>query len=265
MNLKNRFFAFGCSYTLWDLNPTWADFIGINFEEYYNLGKPGACNTYIMNQVIETDEKLQFNQETDVVIIALTGFGRFSYLQKITKPVSLGYEWITSGDILFKNPDHPEKTKLIANEIYNYTWAAYNSWIAIKVIKSILNSKNIEHKIIMAINNSHYLTDTDVLDLNNGIDRFDDITSKIKNIYDTLDIVETIDEAKLNYNLPRQLSNDVHPNKEVHFEYMSKHFPEFVTEKSKNLLNIDVSTHKWYSQTHPSDYRFDKLNFLSYI
>jgi hypothetical protein len=33
----------------------------------------------------------------------------------------------------------------------------------------------------------------------------------------------------------------------------------------KRRLNIDVSTHKWYSQTHPSNYRFDKLNFLSYI
>ena len=39
MNIKKRFFAFGCSYTHWNLNPTWADFIGINFEEYYNLEK----------------------------------------------------------------------------------------------------------------------------------------------------------------------------------------------------------------------------------
>ena len=245
MNIKKRFFAFGCSYTHWNLNPTWADFIGINFEEYYNLGRPGACNTYITNQLIETDEKLQFNQETDVVIVALTGFGRFSYLEKTSKITTSGYEWITTGDILFKNPDHPEKTKLIANEIYNYTWAAYNSWIAIKTIKTILSSKNIEHKIIMAINNSHYLTDADVLDLNEGIDKFNDIISKIKNIYDTLDITETIDEVKFNYNLPHNLPNDTHPNKEIHFEYISKYFPEFVTEKSKNLLNIDVSTLNW--------------------
>jgi hypothetical protein len=246
MNIKKRFFAFGCSYTYWNLNPTWADFIGINFEEYYNLGRPGACNTYIMNQFIETDKKMQFNQETDVVIIALTGFGRFSYLQKTSKDVQLGYEWITNGDILFKNPDHPEKAKLIANEIYNYTWAAYNSWIAISAIKSILSLKNIEHKIIMAIDNSHYLTDTDVLDLNNGIYKFNDIVCKIENIYDTLDITETIDAVKLNYNLLRNISNIDHPNKEIHFQYMSKHFPEFVTEKSKNLLNIDVSTLNWY-------------------
>lgn len=246
MNTKKRFFAFGCSYTKWDLNPTWADFIGINFEEYYNLGKPGACNTYIMNQLIEANEKMQFNKETDIVIVALSGFGRFSYLQAPPKNKPFGYDWVTNGDILFKNPGHSEKTKLIANEIYNYTWAAYNSWIAIKVIKSILTSKNIEHKIIMSIDNSHYLTDADVLDLNRGINTSDDITSKIKNIYDTLDITETIDEVKSNYDLLNKLTGDTgHPNKEVHFEYISKHFPEFIREKSKNLLNIDVSTLNW--------------------
>jgi hypothetical protein len=237
MNIKNRFFAFGCSYTHWNLNPTWADFVGINFEEYYNLGRPGACNTYIMNQLIETNEKMQFNQETDIVIVALSGFGRFSYLQE---NIPHGYGWVTSGDILFKNPGHPEKTKLIANEIYNFTWGAYNSWIAIKVIKSILTSKNIEHKIIMAIDNSHYLTDTDVLNLD------ETIIYKVKNIYDTLDITETIDEVKQNYNLLNNINNDDHPNKEIHFEYISKHFSEFVTEKSKNLLNIDVSTLNWH-------------------
>ena len=246
MNLKKRFFAFGCSYTHWSANPTWADFIGINFEEYYNLGKAGACNTYIMNQLIETNEKIQFNQETDVVIVALSGFGRFSYLQAPQKNIKDGYDWITSGDILFKNPGHNQTAKLLANEIYNYTWAAYNSWIAIKVIKSIFTSKNIEHKIIMAVNNSHYLTDSDILGLNRGINTSDDIISKIKNIYDTLDITETIDEFRLDYITMNGDNTNEHPNKEIHFQYISKYFPEFVTEKSKNLLNIDISTHNWY-------------------
>ena len=241
MNLKKRFFAFGCSYTYWNLNPTWADFIGINFEEYYNLGKPGACNTYIMNQLIEINEKMQFNQETDVVIVALSGFGRFSYLQAPPKNAPFGYDWITNGDILFKNPGHNQTVKLLANEIYNFSWAAYNSWIAIKVIKSILTSKNIEHKIIMAIDNSHYLTDSDVLDLNRGINTSDDIICKIKNIYDTLDITETIDEFRLDYMIMNGGHTNEHPNKEIHFQYISKYFPEFVTEKSKNLSNIDTT------------------------
>ena len=48
---KSRFFAFGCSYTNWIHNPTWADFIGINYNKYYNFGRPGASNTYIMQKI----------------------------------------------------------------------------------------------------------------------------------------------------------------------------------------------------------------------
>ena len=61
-----------------------------------------------------------------------------------------------------------------------------------------------------------------------------------------MDITEPIDEVKSNYDLLNKLTGDTgHPNKEVHFEYISKHFPEFIREKSKNLLNIDVSTLNW--------------------
>ena len=44
--MHSRMFAFGCSYT----NNKWlslADLIGVNFEKYYNLGKPGCCNMFI--------------------------------------------------------------------------------------------------------------------------------------------------------------------------------------------------------------------------
>jgi hypothetical protein len=48
-----RFFVFGCSFTKhhW---PTWADFIAVNYDEYYNFAQ-GGCNTFIMNRMIEID------------------------------------------------------------------------------------------------------------------------------------------------------------------------------------------------------------------
>jgi hypothetical protein len=36
----SRFFAFGCSYTRYAY-ATWADYIGVNFDEYYNYGCGG--------------------------------------------------------------------------------------------------------------------------------------------------------------------------------------------------------------------------------
>ena len=61
-----RFFAFGCSYTSYSY-ATWADLIGIHFKEYYNYGRAGCSNAYIMNRVVEANEMYQFNPETDYV------------------------------------------------------------------------------------------------------------------------------------------------------------------------------------------------------
>ena len=78
LNRFKRFFAFGCSFTKYKW-PTWADILGTKFEEYYNFGRGGACNTYIMNKFIEADTKYKFNWETDYIVIMFTNFNRFSY------------------------------------------------------------------------------------------------------------------------------------------------------------------------------------------
>ena len=234
--MNKRFFAFGCSYTNWSPYPTWADFIGINFEEYYNYGKPGACNTYIANSFIEANNEYQFNNETDTIFIAMSGFGRFSYIGKIQKTESDTklYQWETNGDTLFTNNEgHPEISKLIGNKIFNYSWAAYNSWISFITMKTILAEKKINHKIIMSINNKHYITDFDLLDIS------DDMVKKIKHLYSKLDIDESIDEF-LKVNFPNH-SGGIHPTKEIYYEYVLKYFPEYITEKSKSLICVDTS------------------------
>jgi hypothetical protein len=39
---KKRFFSFGCSFTKSWENPTWADYVGIEFDNFYNLAMPGS-------------------------------------------------------------------------------------------------------------------------------------------------------------------------------------------------------------------------------
>jgi hypothetical protein len=232
--MNKRFFAFGCSYTNWP-HPTWADFIGINFEEYYNYGKAGACNTYIANSFIEANEEHKFNKETDTIFIAMSGFGRFSYMDFIkgTELDTRIYDWKTNGDTLFtKCEGHPEISKLIGNKIFNYNWAAYNSWISFITMKNILVEKKINHKIIMSINNKHYVTDFDLLDIS------DDMVKKIKYLYSKLDIDESIDEF-INANFPN-INGGNHPTKEIYYEYVLKYFPEYITEKSKSLLSVNT-------------------------
>ena len=89
--MKTRFFAFGCSLTKHKWS-TWADAVGLNFSQSINFGQGGASNYYIFNKFLETDLEYNFNSESDVVGIMLTGINRFSW--KIRHN-----HWMTSGEI----------------------------------------------------------------------------------------------------------------------------------------------------------------------
>lgn len=247
---KSRFFAFGCSYTKWG-HPTWADFIGINYEEYYNFGKPGACNTYIMNKLIEANELHKLNSETDFVMVSMTGFGRFTYLESpkvfgwegnYEDELQWEYNWQTTGDILPPADNHPKVAKLIGNNVFNYAWAAYNSWIAFKIIKEFLTLKGIEHKIISALDTSHYVEEVDTLQLHHKFPNIGYISPKLKEMYKMLDCDISIEKYKRN-NLDIYLEDttSAHPSKEVHYDYTLKYFPHLITEKSKKLLMESVN------------------------
>jgi hypothetical protein len=231
MNNK-RCFSFGCSYTnhCW---ATWADFVGSNFDIYINFGRGGASNTFIMNQVFEQNDIIHFNTETDFIIVMFTGISRFSYIDKKLKT------WQTNGDLrnLASKYNEDPTYRVISNfveNVWSEKWAVYQSWIAIKAVKEFLTSKNLKHKILMGIDNSYYISDQDLLELST-----DDIV-KINDIYSMLDIRESLDEfvgpeKKVTYFLEDKIS-DGHPTQSQHFQYMSKHFPEFVTPKSTRVF-----------------------------
>ena len=47
---KNRLFVFGCSFTMYAW-PTYADFLGYEFDHYENWGFPGLGNRAIAERV----------------------------------------------------------------------------------------------------------------------------------------------------------------------------------------------------------------------
>jgi len=71
-----RFFAFGCSFTQYRW-PTWCDIIAKDNPdlEYYNIGKSGAGNTYIFNQINQYANKMNFD-EHDLVMVLWSSFYR---------------------------------------------------------------------------------------------------------------------------------------------------------------------------------------------
>ena len=54
-----RLFTFGCSFTAYGPIPTWADFLGLEFEQYENWGMSGIGNRGIAERVAEC----QFNPD----------------------------------------------------------------------------------------------------------------------------------------------------------------------------------------------------------
>jgi hypothetical protein len=220
--MATRYFAFGCSY----VNSRWAtvaDLIGANFDEYRNLGNAGACNTFICNRFIEADSIFNFNSETDFVTVGVTGFGRFSYVDKDANV------WITSGDILIWNDNRPHKTQFVAKELDSYAYAVYRSWVGIKTISTILKSKNVKHIIYPNVDNLLFLTDYNLPKAT---------IDKIHDIFDMCHVKESLDEFIINNGSPRGIKykdggSDSHPSQQQHYDYLKNHFSEFDTDKTK--------------------------------
>ena len=73
----SRLFTFGCSFTNYAW-PTWADFLGLEFEYFENWGVPGIGNIAIANRVAECFVKNNITED-DVVIIQWTSHIRHDY------------------------------------------------------------------------------------------------------------------------------------------------------------------------------------------
>lgn len=217
-----RFISFGCSYTGY-VTATWADYIGANFEQYYNFGQGGASNVFIMNRFMEIDNLLKFNKD-DYIIVMFTNSERFSYRDSTN--------WKHGGN-LYVNPDMPE---IFLEKIWSTEWSIYQSWISMITVKKILTLKNIKHKILTSMDNSHLFQYV----LNNDV-----VTTYLNDTVDLLDVKQAMawwTKEKYDINDFNKYKNsesiDTHPTQKMHYEYIKEHFPEFDTEKTKDRYNL---------------------------
>ena len=58
---KSRLFVFGCSFTMYEW-PTYADFLGYEFDQFENWGFPGLGNRAIAERVAECHIKNNFTR-----------------------------------------------------------------------------------------------------------------------------------------------------------------------------------------------------------
>lgn len=226
----NRCFTFGCSFT-GHITGTWADYLGANFNEYYNFGRGGACNTYILNKFIEADTLYNFNSKDDYIVVMFTSFSRFSFYSK--------YGWNCSGSV-FNNPAH---FKEFVNNMWTEDQGIYNSWIAINTIKKILTLKGIKHKLLLGVNaifNNGNFDDTLYNRLSTKMEK------EFENLLDDSESMMTW-QNKL-YHYPTDFNYyedegyaDSHPTQLIHYTYMKEKFPEFDTPISRKRFEYAES------------------------
>jgi hypothetical protein len=247
-----RYFAFGCSFT----NHSWAsvaDFIGVNFDEFRNLGVSGSSNTHMAERLLQANEKFNFTKN-DFVTVGTTGIGRFSYIDKHS------LDWTHYGDIFHSWPEHPRLSKVWANEFDSKYFAAYRSTIAIKCIRLLLESFGVKYRIYGAVNNLNFIDDQEC-------------KSFLKEFYRLHDIADTIDEHVVRTRQSNEVSGyrfennyvDTHPSQLQHYRYFKQYFPEFDNEKTNEFFktietNLDLSDNqaqagKWY------DFRLSQQNY----
>jgi hypothetical protein len=224
MDGLNRLFTFGCSYTgCWFA--TWADLIGPNFKEYYNFGRGGACNTYIMNKFIEVDKLLNLNEQ-DYVIVMFTGISRFSFFNKDG--------WVCNGNVY-----HPGIDKGFVDNMWSIDWGVYNTWIAANTIKTILDLKKVKYKFLSSLDNSIVYSSF-----------YEEIKEPTKKCYEEfinlLYDKESMDTWKNEryiwpkgyYRFEHQQYEDGHPTQLMHYEFLKEKLPEFNTDITKNTFEL---------------------------
>jgi hypothetical protein len=94
--MKKRLFVFGCSYSAY-IWPTWADFIGIGFDEKWNYAQPGIGNRAIFERLMQAISKHDINAN-DTVIVQWTHHTRHDW--HLTRDIlDRGIGWQTNGSI----------------------------------------------------------------------------------------------------------------------------------------------------------------------
>lgn len=246
--IDKRFFAFGCSYTEYS-HPTWADILGVNFSFYKNYGRAGSSNYFIMSKLIEANQKYKFNSN-DVVYVMFTGFSRFSYLKKRFEPGGEYTTWVTDGELenYFKNTKD-EATGKFLDGVWSTDLGIYMSYIAISVIKNILENSNAEYKLMLGIDNRDFIERPEIYSLSR------DSVEAAKQFYKLLDNPYSLDEWRENnytkddwtvwkggwedmHCLPYR--RDGHPTIKMHYDYVKKYAPHLLTKFAEHFVQKEI-------------------------
>jgi hypothetical protein len=105
----SRLFVFGCSFTNYEW-PTWADLLGLEFEEYQNWGLPGIGNRAIAERLAECHARNNISKD-DVVIVQWSSHTRHDWFKDVyndEENMIDGWNIHSTSEVFIKNKHHTE-------------------------------------------------------------------------------------------------------------------------------------------------------------
>ena len=247
---NKRLYTFGCSFTKYKW-PTWADFIGTQFEIYENWGQPGAGNFFIATQVYECCQKNCIGVD-DTVLVMLSSTNRFDVINRNSI-------FLTEGNI-YNSPSLPKE---FVENIWSEEFGIYLTWFAANSIKKLLDGIGCKYKIMTAFDLTKLDDDSlimnDLLIKGRVIHTLHNLRTEF-NFNDNLnDFSKTmLKEGHSYYNFLEQGGKDDHPSMSIHLEWIKKYLPEYYYEKMINKLT------EWEKEIRPSAFSTEK-NFNSIL
>ena len=224
-----RFFAFGCSFTYYSW-PTWADFIGTQFDEYYNLGMPGCGNEFIEQMVHEADFWHQLGPE-DTVIVMLTGYSRNdSFVEG---------QWIGRGNV-YADANHEVYPDRWFQTHWSLEQGILTTWRAERNIRQLLTAKGCKFRILAAIpileNGQTNSLDSSAIPAH--------LSQQLKEISQDYDrntepkggqYLSDFLKTREDFYYADGAGFDKHPTVIMHASYVQSEFPEFFTPEMNDL------------------------------
>lgn len=219
--VKNRLFTLGCSHTQHQW-PSWSDFIGYFFNEYYNYGSQGSGNGYIHTMLFEIDEKYKLTKD-DTVLIMLSDENRADFISPT--------RWTAAGNIYAPNNLENYGERFV-KDIWSPAHGLNNTWVVCKSIHHFLTNKGCKFKIFKAFpdfEESHLWSDD--RDYQLGVGRKLQYTTG-KSLYH----YENLDVPRYEFYIDGELRLDGHLRLEEHLEWVKNEASEYYDEHMEKLL-----------------------------
>jgi len=247
---KNRLFTFGCSHTKYRW-PSWADILGLNFNEFYNFGRPGSGIFYMMYQFTFGNEHFKFTED-DTLIFMLSDEARIDIIKE--------NDWLVAG--LAFNSTHIFGKKLFDH--YSEVHAVESTYIYVYYLKKMLDEIGCNYEIMYAFppliekkelysenliniwNKKFNLTNTNIKSLTEFCKSINDIQYSFYRDENTI-----IDDKKLpTYYI------DNHFSVLGHLEYIKKYLNEYYSNKFDDIV------YEWHNKVPIDKHESEVINMF---